>query len=298
MVWYFEGKSGVQSRRYYPFEWGFNDWLMLFHVATWWFVNINYVLPWPNVTAKIKFSNSLLVLVFNVLYMARITVVAIKWAYLPESIFPLMRRRPLTPEQYKMIHFLTGWVSHKNQTGLAREIGQSMARLEIDINKMEFKFRDEHHQPNIVSKRSTKLSLRRCETYTTYGNLLVPYLVFCASRFVANRSKWIGKMSLIVSPIIACLPIVARSMWGFESWNEYISVVTVYGPFWYFGIFFNNSLNLAICVMFCSVIELDFKRRYAFTRFCTRLIELKKSAFKGMVQFPSYKQYVVSPDVT
>ena len=99
LIWYFEGKSGVQSRQYYPPEWGLNGWLAFFQATTFWFVNFGYAYPWPDASPQIKFSNSLLVLVFNVLYASRITVVAIKWAYLPKSIFPLMRRKPLTAEQ-------------------------------------------------------------------------------------------------------------------------------------------------------------------------------------------------------
>ena len=39
-----------------------------------------------------------------------------------------------------MIHLLGGWIG-VHSAGLAREIGQCCARLELDINKLVFKFK-------------------------------------------------------------------------------------------------------------------------------------------------------------
>ena len=47
-------------------------------------------------TAK---SYVMLLLIFNVAHVLRITVIAIKWAYLPSTIFEIMRKRRLTDQQ-------------------------------------------------------------------------------------------------------------------------------------------------------------------------------------------------------
>ena len=41
-----------------------------------------------------------------------------------------------------MIHLLGGWIGI-HSVGIAREIGQCCARLEMDINKLVFKFKDD-----------------------------------------------------------------------------------------------------------------------------------------------------------
>ena len=194
-----------------------------------------------------------------------------------------------------MIHFRTGWVSHQNQSGLAREIGQCCARLEMDLNAMSFKFRDDQ---NWTSK--SKLTVRECNTFTTYGNLLIPYLVFCGSRDLSKRLVLRRYISLIGAPVIVGIHVFGRQIARYDTYADFQAGIsndadapTALDWFtycsWYFLVWLCTSLNLSIVIMFSSVAELDFKRRYGFIRFCTRLIELKKSAFKGYVRYPDHK---------
>eukprot|EP01083_Nonionella_stella_P179938 640244_1 len=280
IIWYMESKSGAQSRMYWPCDWRLYGHFTFLQVLGFFYVNISYF-AW--------FSHNsgypLTVLVYDVLYLLRITVIAIKWGYLPPQIFDMMRKKKLTTEQFKMIHLLTGWVNHKNKTGLAREIGQCCARLELDINELKFAFRDERRQ----GLRSNTLCLRRrCSTYTTYGNLLIPYIVFCASRHLSKWSAVFGRMCFIISPIISLFPVIAR-IHEFSSFKQFKAAVMIYGLLWYLITFITNTMNLYMLMSFSAVIALDFKRRYQFVRFCTRLIELKKDAFIGM---GDYKQHL------
>lgn len=144
-----------------------------------------------------------------------------------------------------------------------------------DINKLKFAFRDERRQ----KLKSDNLCLRRrCSTYTTYGNLLVPYVVFCASRHVAQWTKVMKYSAWIASPIICLCPVAARIV-QYSSFEEFTTSSSIPLTIWYFCCWFITTQNLVTLMLFQSVIALDFKRRYQFIRFSTRLIELKKDAF-------------------
>ena len=80
-----------------------------------------------------------------------------------------------------MISFFGGWISTLN-TSIAREIGQCCARLELDINKLIFKFK---HIPIEEKSRLSRYQLIPVhslrlgkQTFTTYGNLLIPYIIY------------------------------------------------------------------------------------------------------------------------
>ena len=270
-----EGISGAKSRVYWPCTWGYYGWITLLQVIGFFYINILY---FGFVISYEKASRySLAIFVYDILYLSRIAVIAIKWAYLPPQLFSMMRRKPLTQEQFAMIHLLTGWVNHENKTGLAREIGQCCARLELDINKLKFAFRDERRQ----RLKSDHLSLRRrCSTYVTYGNLLIPYIVFCASRHISKSTKALSIFATISSPIICICPLVARIV-EFNTFKDFQETVSYLGMIWFLLVWLNMLQNLSILIKFCCVIALDFKRRYQFVRFSTRLIELKKNAFDG-----------------
>ena len=159
-----------------------------------------------------------------------------------------------------------------------------------DINALKFVFRNEQTQRT----KSLQLCLRRKSgTYTTYGNLLIPYVVFCASRHVARWSKVIKYFACLMSPITCSFPIIARLL-EFESFAEFVDEVGMYqtGVVWYFICFISMTYNLMLLIEFCCVVALDFKRRYQFVRFSTRLIELNKNAFEGFVNYTDYKEHL------
>ena len=287
MLWN-EGKSGVQSRLYWPCEWkNWYGWMSLGQVISFFYINILYVLFVQYQDHQVSNNYLLTVIVYDIVYLTRIGIIAIKWAYLPPQIFPMMRKKRLSTDQFAMIHLLSGWVSHENKTGLAREIGQCCARLELDINKLKFAFRDERRQ----KMKSDNLCLRRrCSTYETYGNLLIPYIVFCASRAVSKWTKSFQYFAFISSPIICICPLAARIV-EFPSFIEFKNAVGIYGIIWYIFCWMFMVQNLMTLILFCSVIALDFKRRYQFVRFSTRLIELKKNAFDGFIK-SDYKHHL------
>lgn len=280
-----EGISGAKSRLYWPCTWGFYGYLSMVQVLGFFYINILY---FGFIVEYEKASRySLAVFVYNILYLSRIAVVAIKWAYLPPQIFTMMRRKPLTEEQFSMIHLLSGWVNHENKTGLAREIGQCCARLELDINKLKFAFRDERRQ----KLKSDNLCLRRrCATYVTYGNLLIPYIVFCASKQLYKSNKKLRLFAMVASPFICMCPLAARVV-EFDNIHDFKEDVSIWGMLWFFLCWLNMSQNLMTLIQFCSVIALDFKRRYQFVRFSTRLIELKRDAFAGLMS-KDYKPHL------
>ena len=91
-----------------------------------------------------------------------------------------------------MIHFLGRWINAMSAV-FAREIGQCCARLEIDINKLVFKFKDdreitEQKQLSRVNKMKDKTKKKnkdslicdsvlcnRRKTFITYGLCLISF---------------------------------------------------------------------------------------------------------------------------
>lgn len=298
IIIYFENKTGAQSRKYWPCDWRFYDYLQIILFFGFFYVNAMYIYWNIKFSGETTLGYSLVLLVYNLLYIGRITIVAIKWAYLPPQIFPLMRKKQLTQAQFNMIHLLTGWVAVNNKTGLAREIGQSCARLELDISSLKFSFRDEYTQ----RLKSTNLSLRRrCSTYTTYGNLLIPYVVFCASKHIGAKSKFYIVMSRFASPIICAGPFVARLLtwWNPEEGmveddheNGWDWTQTALAIPWNLLAYVTTVNNLSTLILFCSVIALDFQRRYGLVRFSTRLMQPNKDAFRGFVNYDDYKSHL------
>ncbi len=283
IILYCENKSGAESRYYWPANWGLFGLISFFQVVAYFYINGVYA-AYHNADV----SYSLVILVYNVIYISRISVIAIKWAYLPPQIFVMMRKKKLTQQQLQMIHLLSGWVGRQNKTGLAREIGQCCARLELDINKLKLCFRDERKQ----QLKSNNLCLRRtASTYVTYGNLLIPYVVFCASRYVVKWANVWKYTAIITSPLICSLPLIARIV-QFNNLQHFMQYISMYGAVWYVAFLIFTSINLTTLVSFAAVIALDFKRRYQFVRFSTRLIELKKDAFGGFVNYTNYKQHL------
>ncbi|ETO29967.1 hypothetical protein RFI_07149 [Reticulomyxa filosa] len=222
-----------------------------------------------------------------------------------------MRKQVLTKEQFAMIHLLGGWIG-VNPSGLAREIGQSCARLELDINKLQFKFAlaDKFHQR---SRSSTICGQRKI--YSTWGNLLIPYIIYTNSISLKKYAKLVVLTSLVGSISVAILPVLKRclvfrdkSYSGFEimflilftmvlfqnaqtlfllSWKyKYIS----------FFFFFCKYKCLKDFIIkkkrFGNVIALDFRRRYDLVRLTTRLIRPGKDPFNTEYMRDTYRQHL------
>ena len=106
---------------------------------------------------------------------------------------------------------------------------------------------------------------------------------------MAKRTQVLSLAVWVIAPVICLFPPIGRAV-TFGSWHAFIANVTWWGLAWYAVWFFNAFQNLMILMRFSLVVSLDFKRRYSFVRFCTRLIELKKSAFTA--NYPDFKAHL------
>jgi len=289
VIIYYEGISGAKSRLYYGFLCPFNyhAFLGLIYSLMFWFINIVY---WMYLDAD---NYSLDMIIFNTLHILRISIVSVKWAYLPPKIFDIMRQRPLTVDQFAMIHFLGGWI-RCHPISMAREIGQSCARLELDVYKLKFKFRDQ--KKDFSTKKKTQLNLynmcmcpKRSE-YITYGNLLIPYMVYTTTKTLESASHYIGKILNILSPVMLILLVAGRTKAFIGIDNDYKMSLIEY--IWLISFIFNASQSLKTLALFSIVIALDFRRRYIFTRFCTALIQPTKRLFKNPKDQTSFKAHM------
>ena len=231
-----------------------------------------------------------------------------------------------------MIHLLGGWIGI-HAAGIAREIGQCCARLELDINKLSFKFKDdpELHEPKTkkdskqhsnnsknqykYKKQNTRSVLEqeeqeepdcsffcgRRDTFITYGNLLIPYIVFLSSHYLKSFTKRFIMFANIYSPLVLMLPSIGaiiRIVGNNSDDNDENDEMTdgdgedwiiILEWFYFVCVSFVLMITLSMLILFASVIAFDFRRRYYLIVFLTRLIQPGRYSFE-----PEYMENVES----
>ena len=213
-----------------------------------------------------------------------------------------------------MIHLLGGWIG-VHSAGLAREIGQCCARLELDINKLTFKFKDDReiidHKYNTdrmeslknlqnknKNKKNSKHNFNQCDvlfcskrdTFITYGNLLIPYIVFISSNYMKFFVSRFRTFARLYTPFVLSLSVIGYGVeYNYETYpaleiyflimSDFIIVYTLYS-----------------LILFASVIAFDFRRRYYSIYWLTKLLQPGKYAFYEKVRDPTFQDGKLRPE--